>query len=414
LEVQIVECIPGKPVVVAKWTGINQDLPAILLNSHYDVVPVMDEYWHHDAFGAEISGERIYGRGTQDMKCICIEYVFAIKRLKESIDSLLRTVYLTFVPDEEVGGGDGLGSFIKTDLWKEMNIGVALDEGLANPLDKFTVFYGERAPWWITVQATGPTGHGSRFIKNTAVSKIIDVANKALKYREEQEQLLGHSGGCKHGNAKKLGDVLTLNLTMLKAGSSCDNGKTFSLNVIPAKCEAGFDIRIPPNMEFKQVQDMLNEWTKDEEVTWEKAWWINGIPEVHSWTVLDEDKNIWWKIFKNTIESKGFQLEQEIFPAATDSRFLRELGIPAFGFSPMRNTEILLHEHDEYITIETFLEGINIYVSLIQELGNNPEVEDIKIEKGTSPMDLKLSETYENGESNLNQEIDYFNKESKI
>ena len=26
----------------------------------------------------------------------------------------------------------------------------------------------------------------------------------------------------------------------------------------------------------------------------------------------------------------------EVFPAATDSRFLRELGIPALGFSPMR------------------------------------------------------------------------------
>ena len=31
------------------------------------------------------------------------------------------------------------------------------------------------------------------------------------------------------------------------------------------------------------------------------------------------------------------------------SRFLRELGIPAIGFSPMPNTPTLLHDHNEYL-----------------------------------------------------------------
>ena len=50
--------------------------------------------------------------------------------------------------------------FLNTDLFKSLNVGVALDEGLANPTDKFTVFYGERAVWWLRVTAEGPTGHG--------------------------------------------------------------------------------------------------------------------------------------------------------------------------------------------------------------------------------------------------------------
>jgi aminoacylase len=44
----------------------------------------------------------------------------------------------------------------------------ALDEGLANVEDAYTVFFGERTPWWVIVDAKGPTGHGSRFIKGTA------------------------------------------------------------------------------------------------------------------------------------------------------------------------------------------------------------------------------------------------------
>jgi aminoacylase len=59
-----------------------------------------------------------------------------------------------------------------------------------------------------------------------------------------------------------------------------------------------------------------------------------------------------------------------MFPVAIDSRFLRAFGVWALGFSPMRNTEIMLHENDEYILGCNFLEGMGVYVGLIQELGS--------------------------------------------
>lgn len=37
--------------------------------------------------------------------------------------------------------------FVETEEFRKLNIGVALDEGLANPEDFFTVFYGERTAW---------------------------------------------------------------------------------------------------------------------------------------------------------------------------------------------------------------------------------------------------------------------------
>ena len=51
------------------------------------------------------------------------------------------------VSDEEIGGKDGMRAFLRSEPFKAMNLGFALDEGLANPTDAFTVFYGERAPW---------------------------------------------------------------------------------------------------------------------------------------------------------------------------------------------------------------------------------------------------------------------------
>ena len=47
---------------------------------------------------------------------------------------------------------------------------------------------------------------------------------------------------------------------------------------------------------------------------------------------------------------QGVPIIPEIFPASTDARFIRAAKFPAFGFSPMRNTPILLHEHNEWIS----------------------------------------------------------------
>jgi len=68
----------------------------------------------------------------------------------------------------------------------------------------------------------------------------------------------------------------------------------------------------------------------------------------------------------------------EVFPAATDSRFLRALGIRALGFSPMRNSEIMLHEDNEYLDESVFLEGIGVYVGLIEALGKQGPQLDIE------------------------------------
>lgn len=71
------------------------------------------------------------------------------------------------------------------------------------------------------------------------------------------------------------------------------------------------------------------------------------------------------------MKDEGIEIEPEIFPASTDSRYLRELGIPALGFSPMRNTPILLHDHNEYIDQGVFADGIGVYERLITALASS-------------------------------------------
>ena len=62
------ESIDGKPIVVASWDGTKPDLPCIFLNSHYDIVPVIQKSWTVEAFNPiKRDDGKIYGRGAQDM-----------------------------------------------------------------------------------------------------------------------------------------------------------------------------------------------------------------------------------------------------------------------------------------------------------------------------------------------------------
>ncbi|BAT79156.1 hypothetical protein VIGAN_02198000 [Vigna angularis var. angularis] len=48
---------------------------------------------------------------------------------------------------------------------------------------------------------------------------------------------------------------------------------------------------------------------------------------------------------------RGYIFGREVFPAATDSRYFRDLELSAIGFSPMANTPLLLHDHNEVIPL---------------------------------------------------------------
>ncbi|XP_067907457.1 aminoacylase-1-like [Heterodontus francisci] len=354
-----VEIHPGRTIVIVSWEGTDPKLKSILLNSHMDVVPVFEEHWKHDPFAAVKDEEgNIYGRGTQDMKCVAIQYIEAIRRLKSEGKRFPRTIHLLFVPDEEIGSQNGMVKFVESEEFRALNVGFGLDEGLANPSDAFTVFYGERSVWWVTVRCPGSPGHGSRFIENTAAEKLRRVLNSFLDFREKEKKRLNLS------ECLTLGDVTTINLTYLQGG--------VAFNVVPKELMASFDIRIPPTVDFKAFEEQIRMWCQDagDGVLYEfhqKGMYLE--------LTAIEKSDPWWDAFSSACQQMDMTLQCEIFPAATDSRFIRAKGYPAIGFSPMNRTPILLHDHNEFLNQRIFLTGIDIYTRLIPSLATVPPLE---------------------------------------
>jgi len=126
-------------------------------------------------------------------------------------------------------------------------------------------------------------------------------------------------------------------------------------------------MRVPPTVDTDALARMLDSWAAQEEGVSVQMHIKGKGPYV---TSLDERENKWWGILSRTLAPLAPKIETEIFPAATDCRYFRELGIPSFGFSPMRNTPILLHDHNESLAESVFLEGICVYEALIRALAS--------------------------------------------
>ncbi|MEE6527070.1 hypothetical protein FKM82_028149, partial [Ascaphus truei] len=92
---------PGRIITVLSWRGTEPHLRSVVLNSHTDVVPVFEESWTHPPFSAhKDQAGNIYGRGAQDMKCVTIQYLESLRRLKSEGHRFPRTIHLTLVPGE--------------------------------------------------------------------------------------------------------------------------------------------------------------------------------------------------------------------------------------------------------------------------------------------------------------------------
>ena len=208
----------------------------------------------------------------------------------------------------------------------------------------------QRKIWWILVRATGPAGHGSRFVQGTAVEKLMRMANKVLAFREEQAAELAASCGC----GKQLGDFTTMNLTMvsgsavsfrsclapshatdravlrlavslqLKAGSLDQH----QFNVIPTVAEAGFDCRIPATVDLVAFRRRLDEWcAADPGVTYELVAGSETRATEHAVSDISEG-SYWWSIFQAACKKVSravmcFDLRHYLLPLSLSLSLLR-------------------------------------------------------------------------------------------
>ncbi|MBE6787597.1 MAG: M20/M25/M40 family metallo-hydrolase [Ruminococcaceae bacterium] len=109
------------------WEGKSHDAPSVMM-AHYDVVPVNENGWERDPFGAELVDGVVWGRGTLDTKATMNGILSAAEALIKDGFIPENDIYFAFSGNEEI---NGLGAPAIVDYFEENKIELALvlDEG---------------------------------------------------------------------------------------------------------------------------------------------------------------------------------------------------------------------------------------------------------------------------------------------
>jgi acetylornithine deacetylase/succinyl-diaminopimelate desuccinylase-like protein len=237
---------------------------------------------------------------------------------------------------------------------------------------------GEKALIWIKLIARGRAAHGSRLIKDNAITRLaeavavlgredwpITLTQTTSQLIEELSELLGVDAQrvgpdevvLKTGTAA--GFILatlrtTTNPTLLEAG--------YKHNVIPDRAEALIDIRTLPGDEdavLARVAELVGD-----DVEIEVMHRDIGLESEFSGGLIDT-------IVKTLGEhDPGAPVLPYLLSGGTDNKALSQLGITGYGFAPLRlpfdlDFPGMFHGVDERVPLDALVFGRNVLTDLL-------------------------------------------------
>lgn len=356
-EIRMIEVEEGRPNVIATLHG-KRGSPRFVCYAHFDVVPAGDRrHWHHDPFGGDLVGDKIFGRGAVDHKSPIAALISATRAVLDSQTTLLGDLLFTFVVDEESMGYKGMRHIAEHHL-VDADLGlycthtsVKTQEGhrVMPWMGRDNVLIAHNGKMWVRVTMEGKTAHtmslesGLNAIEKAglAISALGDLARTVNK---REHPLTG---------------VARMSMNMIRGGSKD--------NMLPDKCEIDIDRRYTPAedsptvlQEIREVIDLLQ---KRESGFVGRVEIVTDDPP----SEIPSDSRI-VQATKDVAEEVTGRVPLVTGTSATsDSRwFVRNLGIPMamFGLGDLFQA----HRPDEHIAVQDLIDTAKVYALIILEL----------------------------------------------
>lgn len=151
--------------IIARKEG-KRPGPTVHFNSHIDVVEA-GEGWTYDPFAATISGGKIYGRGTCDMKGGLSTSIIAAEVYIAANPNFSGAIEISGTVDEESGGFGGVAYLAARGFFSKPRVDHVI---IPEPLNKDRICLGHRGVWWAEIETKGEQAHGSMpFLGDCAV-----------------------------------------------------------------------------------------------------------------------------------------------------------------------------------------------------------------------------------------------------
>jgi carboxypeptidase PM20D1 len=378
------------------WKGRDESMKPILLMAHLDVVPAGPENGSaHPDLDGRIAEGYIWGKGTLDDKYAVLGILEAVENLLQEGCTPLRTIYLAFGHDEEMGGLGGAFHIASLLHARGVELEFVLDEGtpiindilpgISRPVA--LVGIAEKANLYVELSVETGGGHPIMPPQDSAIGILSEVLDRLEKNRfpirwelPVRKMLHALVPEMSFGNKilyanlwlfrRRVGKKLAaspwtnalIRTTMVPTVFEAGLGP----KVLPSKAKAVMNLRLLPGDHVHEAIDRLKATANDPRVK-----------------IRPMERRITEHTFMSDTNSAGFRTIdrtiREVFPdvlvapglclSETDSRYYSALTRSIFRFRPIRlradNLQRYVHGSDEKISIEDYTQVVWFYKQLL-------------------------------------------------
>jgi acetylornithine deacetylase/succinyl-diaminopimelate desuccinylase-like protein len=392
-DVQVLAPMPRKGNLVARLRGTGARRPLLLL-AHIDVVEARREDWSVDPFTLLEKDGYFYGRGTGDDKAMAAIWIATLIRLRQEGYRPDRDLVVALTADEETGPANGVDWLLKThrDL---LDAEIAINEGgrglikdgryLANGIQA-----SEKVFESFRLEVTNPGGHSSLPRKDNAIYQLaagltrlaafefpVRIGEVTRAYFESMSALTpGPEGEDMKAAARTPPDLdavarlarspyhnalmrTTCVATRLEGGHA--------ENALPQMARAVVNCRILPGTPEGEVQATLVKVLADEAIS------VSSLAPSKPSPPSPLTPDIMEPVAQVTQEMwPGVPLLPQMSTGATDSLYLRQAGIRAYGVSGLFGDvdDNRAHGRDERMGVRQLYEGREFLYRLVKRLSS--------------------------------------------
>ena len=331
-----------RPNVVGILKGKDKGR-SIILNGHVDTVDVGNvNLWKYNPFSGKIEDNKIYGRGSVDMKGGLASFILAVKFLKNLGFKLKGDVILQCVVDEE-GGGNGTLACVDR--------GYKADAAIVAEPTNLKIVIAHRGAMHLRVKVKGKSTHACfKWEGVNAIEKMIKIINSLNELEKEYLVKKTH----------KFLPSPTIMVGEIKGGVAA--------SIVPDECEIKVDVKYLPNESKEKAQREVENCIKNV-IRCDK--WLSKNKVEIVWTLNTSPYEISEKesVVKVIFDSASKFIKNPVIgglPSGADARILNNIGkIPTIIFGPGNLKDA--HSINESLNLDEFIKSIKIFMLFLIE-----------------------------------------------
>lgn len=324
------EFAEARTSLIATLGGSEARAP-ICFTGHIDTVPLGAAHWTRDAFAGETDGDRLYGRGSTDMKSGIAAFVAAAVELAPRLQ---RGPGLTLV----ITAGEEIGCEGARFLADRKLLGRAGAIVVAEPTANYP-YVGHKGLAWFEIETHGVTAHGSMpEVGDNAIVKMAKVIGdlERFDFPIESHAVMGKP---------------TLNVGTIHGG--------LNTNSVPDQARITLDTRTVPGIDHVHLCSSLQSLLGPRGAT------VRKIVDVPS--LFTESADEWvQEVFEACTPLLGARPTPRTITFSTDGADLKRGfgGPPAVILGPGEPT--LAHQTDEWCSVGRLEQSVDLFRTLMQ------------------------------------------------